>query len=164
MINLSFDLFLSITSALLGIVGTLFAIVQWKKVKNVEKLRREQLSASINRAKFLIIPNEVIEKIIMNDDIESKETLRQWLWSLHKGASDNYVALVNYYLSLEESFTYKDLEYLKKAGVITTNWEENVWRSQIVFRPENRKKSEDISYFKLDTTNYTVKQERTDNC
>jgi hypothetical protein len=94
----------------------------------------------------------------MNDDIESKETLRQWLWSLHKGASDNYVALVNYYLSLEESFTYKDLEYLKKAGVITTNWEENVWRSQIVFRPENRKKCEDISYFELDTKNYTVKR------
>ena len=158
MINLSFDLFLSITSTLFGIVGTLLAIFQWKKVKNVEKLRREQLSASINRAKFLIIPNEVIEKIIMNDDIESKETLRQWLWSLHKGASDNYVALVNYYLSLEESFTYKDLEYLKKAGVITTNWEENVWRSQIVFRPENRKKCEDISYFELDTKNYTVKR------
>jgi len=164
MINLSFDLFLSITSALFGIVGTLLAIFQWKKVKNVEKLRREQLSASINRAKFLIIPNEVIEKIIMNDDIESKETLRQWLWSLHKGASDNYVALVNYYLSLEESFTYKDLEYLKKAGVITTNWEENVWRSQIALRPENRKKSEDISHFKLNTENYTVKQKRTDNC
>jgi len=161
MINLSFDLFLSIIGTLLG---TLFAVLQWKKVKNVEKLRREQLSASINRAKFLIIPNEVIEKIIMNDDIESKETLRQWLWSLHKGASDNYVALVNYYLSLEESFTYKDLEYLKKAGVITTNWEENVWRSQIVFRPENRKKSEDISHFELDTKNYTVKQKRTDNC
>ena len=161
MINLSFDLFLSIIGTLLG---TLFAVLQWKKVKNVERLRREQLSASINRAKFLIIPNEVIEKIIMNDDIESKETLRQWLWSLHKGASDNYVALVNYYLSLEESFTYKDLEYLKKAGVITTNWEENVWRSQIVFRPENRKKSEDISHFELDTKNYTVKQKRTDNC
>jgi hypothetical protein len=155
MINLSFDLFLSIIGTLLG---TLFAVLQWKKVKNVERLRREQLSASINRAKFLIIPNEVIEKIIMNDDIESKETLRQWLWSLHKGASDNYVALVNYYLSLEESFTYKDLEYLKKAGVITTNWEENVWRSQIVFRPENRKKCEDISYFELDTKNYTVKR------
>ena len=164
MINLSFDLFLSITSTLFGIVGTLLAIFQWKKVKNVEKLRREQLSASINRAKFLIIPNEVIEKIIMNDDIESKETLRQWLWSLHKGASDNYVALVNYYLSLEKSFTYKDLEYLKKAGVITTNWEENVWRSQIALRPENRKKSEDISHFKLNTENYTVKQKRTDNC
>jgi hypothetical protein len=164
MINLSFDLFLSITGTLFGIVGTLLAFFQWKKVKNVEKLRREQLSASINRAKFLIIPNEVIEKIIMNDDIESKETLRQWLWSLHKGASDNYVALVNYYLSLEESFTYKDLEYLKKAGVITTNWEENVWRSQIVFRPENRKKSEDISHFELDTQNYTVKRKRTDNC
>ena len=161
MINLSFDLFLSIIGTLLG---TLFAVLQWKKVKNVEKLRREQLSASINRAKFLIIPNEVIEKIIMNDDIESKETLRQWLWSLHKGASDNYVALVNYYLSLEESFTYKDLEYLKKAGVITTNWEENVWRSQIALRPENRKKSEDISHFKLNTENYTVKQKRTDNC
>ena len=161
MINLSFDLFLSIIGTLLG---TLFAVLQWKKVKNVEKLRREQLSASINRAKFLIIPNEVIEKIIMNDDIESKETLRQWLWSLHKGASDNYVALVNYYLSLEESFTHKDLEYLKKAGVITTNWEENVWRSQIVFRPENRKKSEDISHFELDTQNYTVKRKRTDNC
>jgi hypothetical protein len=164
MINLSFDLFLSITGTLFGIVGTLLAFFQWKKVKNVEKLRREQLSASINRAKFLIIPNEVIEKIIMNDDIESKETLRQWLWSLHKGASDNYVALVNYYLSLEESFTYKDLEYLKKAGVITTNWEENVWRSQIVFRPENRKKSEDISHFELDTQNYTVKRKKTDNC
>jgi len=161
MINLSFDLFLSIIGTLLG---TLFAVLQWKKVKNVERLRREQLSASINRAKFLIIPNEVIEKIIMNDDIESKETLRQWLWSLHKGASDNYVALVNYYLSLEESFTYKDLEYLKKAGVITTNWEENVWRSQIALRPENRKKSEDISHFKLNTENYTVKQKRTDNC
>jgi len=76
----------------------------------VERLRREQLLASINRAKFMIIPNAVIEKILEKGNPESGETLRQWLWSLHKGASDNYMTAVYYYLSFEDKFTYEDLE------------------------------------------------------
>ena len=140
----------------LGIAGLAVAYVQWKQTKDVDRLRREQLLASINRAKFLIIPNEVIEKILEKDSPESEETLRQWLWTLHKGASDNYVTAVYYYLSFEDRFTYKDLEYAKKAGVITTNWEENIWRSLIGLRVENRKKGVSPSDFILDRSGNTV--------
>lgn len=144
----------------LGIAGLAVAYVQWKQTKDVERLRREQLLASINRAKFLIIPNEVIEKILEKDSPESEETLRQWLWTLHKGASDNYVTAVYYYLSFEDRFTYKDLEYAKKAGVITTNWEENIWRSLIGLRVENRKKGVSPSDFILDRSGETVQLPR----
>ena len=144
----------------LGIAGLAVAYVQWKQTKDVERLRREQLLASINRAKFLIIPNEVIEKILEKDSPESEETLRQWLWTLHKRASDNYVTAVYYYLSFEDRFTYKDLEYAKKAGVITTNWEENIWRSLIGLRVENRKKGVSPSDFILDRSGETVQLPR----
>jgi hypothetical protein len=144
----------------LGIAGLAVAYVQWKQTKDVDRLRREQLLASINRAKFLIIPNEVIEKILEKDSPESEETLRQWLWTLHKGASDNYVTAVYYYLSFEDRFTYKDLEYAKKAGVITTNWEENIWRSLIGLRVENRKKGVSPSDFILDRSGNTVQLPR----
>ena len=154
---MSFELLSFVIGTALGIIGLVIGFIQWKQTKNVEKLRREQLLATINRAKFLIIPNEVIEKILEGDNPESKETLRQWLWSLHKGASDNYVTAVYYYLSFEDKFTYEDLEYAKRAGIITTNWEENVWRSLIGLRPENRKKGVSPSDFHLDRSRETVR-------
>ncbi|MCB0045981.1 MAG: hypothetical protein KDD92_11155 [Caldilineaceae bacterium] len=142
---------------LLAVIGLVVAYIQWKQAKDVERLRREQLLATINRAKYLIIPNDVIEKIISSDSTESKETLRQWLWTLHKGASDNYVNAVYYYLTFEDQFTYSELDLIKKAGTITTKWEEHIWRSLIALRAENRKPGIEIPDFELDRPGSTVK-------
>jgi len=154
---MTFELLSFIIGTILGVVGLAVAYVQWKQTKDVERLRREQLLATINRAKYLIIPNDVIEKIISDDSQESKETLRQWLWTLHKGASDNYVNAVYYYLSFEDKFTYDDLERIRKAGTITTKWEEHTWRSLIALRVENRNASTKIPDFELDRPGSVVK-------
>lgn len=154
---------LSFLSSVIGILGFFFGVIQWKQTKSVERLRREQLLATINRAKYLIIPNDVIEKIISNDSPESRETLRQWLWTLHKGASDNYVNAVYYYLSFEDKFTYDDLEIIRKAGTITTKWEEHTWRSLIALRSENRKAGIKIPDFELDRPGSTVKLRKDDD-
>ena len=153
---MTFEIWSFTIGALLGMIGLAVAYIQWKQTKDVERLRREQLLASINRAKFMIIPNAVIEKILEKGNPESGETLRQWLWSLHKGASDNYMTAVYYYLSFEDQFTYDDLEFAKKAAVITTHWEEQVWRSLIGLRAENRKKGVKPSDFILERSQETA--------
>ncbi|HEY0076706.1 MAG TPA: hypothetical protein VGB77_21665 [Abditibacteriaceae bacterium] len=83
---MTFEVFSFLVGTALGVVGLSAAYIQWRQTKNVEKLRKEQLLATINRAKHLIIPNEVIEQILSKQP-ESEETLRQWLWTRHKGAS-----------------------------------------------------------------------------
>jgi hypothetical protein len=153
---MSLEILAFIIGTVLGIVGLVVAYFQWKKTKDVERLRRVQLLASINQAKFLVIPNTVVEKVFQKGNPESAETLRQWLWTLHKGTSDNYVAAVYYYLSFEDKFTYDDLEFAKKAGIVSTNWEEQVWRSLIGLREENRKKRVSPSDLTLDRTKATV--------
>lgn len=160
---MTIELLSFVIGTILGIIGLAVAYIQWKQTKDVERLRREQLLVTINRAKYLIIPNDVIEKIVSDDSQESKETLRQWLWTLHKGASDNYVNSVYYYLSFEEKFTYDDLERIRKSGTITTKWEEHTWRSLIALRTENRKSGIKIPDFELDRYGSTVKLRKDDD-
>lgn len=154
---MDFDLWSFIIGTVLGVIGLVVAYIQWRQTRDVERLRREQLLASINRAKYLIIPNDVIEKIIGEESQASKETLRQWLWTIHKGASDSYVNAVYYYLSFEEKFTYDDLDKAIKAGIITTKWEKHVWRSLIGLRSENRGNTVNIPDFELERPGSTVK-------
>jgi hypothetical protein len=150
------DLISFVIGTLLAIIGLIVAYYQWRETKDVERLRREQLLAQINRARYLIIPNEVIEIIVDKNDPRSEETLRQWIWSVHKGASDNYVQTVYFYLSTIGKFTFADLEQAKRAGVVTSNWEEDVWRSLIALREENRGKLPEDE-FVLDRSNWMTK-------
>jgi hypothetical protein len=140
----------------LGSAGLVVAYIQWRRTKNVEKLRREQLLMAINRAKHLIMPINIIERVLLDDSIESKETLREWLWALYKGASDSYVSVVHNYLSFEGSFTFDDIKCAKKSGIITTNWEEHIWLSLVALRPENRKPGTNLPEFNLDQREWIV--------
>jgi hypothetical protein len=133
----------STLSAVFGIVGTVvgfaISILQWRLTKDATKIRREQLVVAINRAEHLIMIDALIGKILDKDNPHREEQIRQWFWSLQKGTYDLYVGAVSHYLSLEPRFTYKDLEYARRAGLVNGNWQEHLWRSLIAVRPENKR-------------------------
>lgn len=122
----------------IGLIGLTLAFLQWRRARMVERLRREQSIASIKRAKDLMIPGEVVERVIRDDGEEGRELMRRWLWTLQRGASDNYVTAVNNFLASEKRFTSQDLGRVIQAGIITKGWEEEVWRSLVALRPESR--------------------------
>ncbi|MCK4404277.1 MAG: hypothetical protein KAW02_04230 [candidate division Zixibacteria bacterium] len=64
--------------------------------------------------------------------------LVRWIWIRYKGLCDLYVMMVTHFLFFEKRFTYDDLKRLVDNKVISSSWEEDIWRNLIAQRPENR--------------------------
>ncbi len=125
---------ISILSLIFGIGGTIFALIQYRSRIRVQALLKSELSVAINRIKTMISYRKYIKKLV--DNVEKPELVR-WVWEKHKGLCDLYVMMVNHCLSSERKFTYDDLKKLVDNKVISSKWEEKIWRDMISRRPEN---------------------------
>lgn len=63
--------------------------------------------------------------------------LDKWLWMNHQAACDLYLLLVEQYISLEDKFTYADLQKLCENKSLMDQWGEQHWRYLMMRRPEN---------------------------
>jgi hypothetical protein len=70
-------------------------------------------------------------------DPRREETLRRYAWQTHSNAARLYERAVRNYLSQKETFTYADFAHIKRAGIVSGQWEERVWVSLIALRSEN---------------------------
>jgi hypothetical protein len=113
------------------VFGVAFGIYQWRRTVSIERRRREQLWASLDRSRYVIWDHVMIEAYTSKD-----QSLGRWLWQNHQAACDLYISLIEQYLSQEKEFTYKDLERLCKNGFIYWKWQETQWRYLICRRPE----------------------------
>lgn len=129
---------ISISGWVMTAIGLLIAVVQTARVrvKNLEKRNREQLEMFIEDANYVSFEHEIIDKIA--DDLDDKMVLR-YLVSSHQRGCDLYRSMVDYYLSSEKRFTYKDVERVCQTPLITYRWQEDFWIGRVAMRPENKK-------------------------
>lgn len=91
----------------------------------------------INHANYVSFEHEFIDEIAMS--MEDKVVLR-YLVSWHQAGCDLYMAQVEFFLSLVDTFTYEDLKKLCNTSLISYQWQEEFWRVLVSQREENRKK------------------------
>jgi len=118
-----------------GIGGIVMAIIQHRARVRLKGVHNSQLLAALNRTNMMVGLKDNIRKMIQK--VQDAETIG-WVWSKHQGICDLYVMIVSHYLSVEKTFTYGDLKTLVQNRVITSKWEERIWRNLIGQRPENR--------------------------
>jgi hypothetical protein len=119
------------------VVGVLFAVYQYRKMKKLVQRDQEQLSIFIEDANYVSFEHELIDEIALkiNDPM-----LTRFLVSCHQRGSDLYRALVDFYLSKEEHFDYEDLKRICETPLITYKWQEVYWKGRVALRAENRNK------------------------
>jgi len=82
------------------------------------------MMTALEDARFLITNHEVVEERWA--PLAGPEIAR-WLWLSHEKASGLYQILVDQYLSLAQTFTYRHLELLAKSGFLKSRWQEEQW-------------------------------------
>ena len=124
------------TAAVLSIFGTsTFGVLQWLRAKRIEERNKEQMLVFIDRADYVSLEHELVDEIAKSVD---DRLLMRYMVSSHQAGCDLYMSLVDYYLSLQDNFSFKDLERLCNTGLITYRWQEKYWRGLIAARPENK--------------------------
>jgi len=126
------EIILTIIGTVITITSFIFGFYERTKREDTKNKRISQLWSSINRAKYAILNNKVI-----NDFTDEKDKKNK-LWLSHQAACDLYISLVEQYLSEQKKFSYIDLENLCKNKIISTEWQEKQWRILICHRKENR--------------------------
>jgi len=117
-----------------GVLGLLYAWHINKRAIQAQQLRQQQFMISLDMARFLVTNHEVVEELWAPT---AGPELTRWLWQSHEKASDLYKVLVDQYLAVTQRFKYGDLERLYKCGLLKSRWQEEQWRRQMAFRPEN---------------------------
>jgi hypothetical protein len=135
--TIDWTLLLSILSLVIGFIGTYEAIIQHRSKLNVEKMAIQDLTTTLNRIKWLVPYKKTLDKLIVNVDCNGNKALLEWIWIQYKGLSDLYLMIVTQFLNSHKTFTHDDIKRLVDNGIITTEWEETVWRNLISERPEN---------------------------
>lgn len=89
----------------------------------------------LDRANYVIYDHRIIDdQLKRNND----PTLARWLWLNHQAACDLYMNLVDFFLSQESWFTYRDLEKLRKTSIVSRPWQVKYWFAVLHRRLENR--------------------------
>ena len=120
---------------LMTAISVTIAYVQFRRTKKLTQRSKEELLGFIERTNYVNFALELI-----NEDTKNRSDTKTLLTSSDQAGSDLYRNLVNYYLSLEESFTYEDLKKVCKTPIISYRWQEDCWRTFICLRQENRTK------------------------
>ena len=126
----------SLTAAIVSIIGGgTFGVLQRLRAKRIEERNREQMLVFIDRADYVSLEHELVDEIAKSVD---DRLLMRYMVSSHQAGCDLYMSLVDYYLSLQDNFSFKDLERLCNTGLITYRWQEKYWRGLIAARSENK--------------------------
>lgn len=120
---------------IIATLSLMFGVFQFFRARSIKKRNREQLLVFLDRANYVIYDHRIIDDQLKRSD---DPTLHRWLWLTHQAACDLYMNLVDFYLSQESFFTYKDLEKLKKTPIISRPWQVKYWYTMIHRRLENR--------------------------
>jgi len=122
---------------LMTAISATIAIFQYRRTKKITQRSKEELLGFIGQSNYISSKLELIDEITKNF---SDTTLLRHLTSSQQAGIDLYKTLVNYYLSLEESFTYEDLKKIRKTPIVSYEWQEASWISFICLRKENKQK------------------------
>jgi len=126
----------SLTAAIVSIIGGgTFGVLERLRAKRIEERNREQMLVFIDRADYVSLEHELVDEIAKSVD---DRLLMRYMVSSHQAGCDLYMSLVDYYLSLQDNFSFKDLERLCNTGLITYRWQEKYWRGLIAARSENK--------------------------
>jgi len=127
---------LSIVSVVIGISGLVYAIWERNARARLNQLLDNYIFRIMEQIQSMIVYRDDINNILKN---VNDPVIREWAIEMNKGLSDLYRTSVDHFLATRSIFTFNDLEYLVKSGVVTTYWEESVWRSCVCPRSENIK-------------------------
>lgn len=122
---------------IVGVLGLFVALVQYRKTKRITDRNREQMMIFLDRANFVSFEHELLDEVTSR--LDGDHLLIRHLSTWHQAGCDLYIMMVDYYLSQEPSFGWKDLENLCKTPVITYRWQEEKWRALLLLRHENKK-------------------------
>lgn len=127
--------FLTVSGWIMTAGGLAVAAYQTVRVKRINRRNREQLLMFLSRANYVSSEHQLVDEI--NKRLDDR-ILQRYVSAGHQAGCDLYLFLVEYYLSLEERFTYEDLRRICNTPLITTKWQERHWRCLIALRAENR--------------------------
>lgn len=133
--SLTLDQYIALISLVVAVISVYFAIRQTNKVKRIDNRNKEQLLLFLDRINYLGFEHEYVDKVIVQ--LDNKVDVR-YLSSWHQSGCELYMEMVEYYLSLQDKFTYQDLEKVCNSTLVTYKWQEEFWRTLVQFRPENR--------------------------
>lgn len=126
---------LSYVSVIIGVAGLIYAIWQRRTRIRMEQVLDNYLCRLMEQVQSIIIYRDDLRSVLSGID---NPKIKEWAIENYKGCSDIYRTAVDHFLATRAHFTFKDLNHLIKAGVITTYWEEGIWRAVIGYRPENQ--------------------------
>jgi hypothetical protein len=129
--------FFTFSAWIMTAISVTITLFQIRRTKKMTQRSKEELLGFIERTNYVNFELELINEITKK---RSDPTILRHLTSSHQAGSDLYRNLVNYYLSLERSFTYVDLKKICKTPIISYKWQEDCWRTFICLREENRDK------------------------
>lgn len=158
--NLTFDQYIAIASLLVAVVSGFIAFRQTLKVKRIDNRNKEQLLLFLDRIRYLGFEHEYVDKIA--EQLDNMVDVR-YLSSWHQSGCELYMEMVEYYLSLQDDFTFDDLRKMCNSTIVSYEWQEKYWRTLVQFRPENKSKELPKELFlekkKTDRLEYREKSE-----
>lgn len=106
-----------------------------ERTKRISERRKQGLIGIIKQLSSVTVELDLIEKSTKKF---SDAIILRHLTSAHQAGRDLYQNLVTYYLSLEDSFTYTNLRNIRQMPIISSEWQDECWRSVICMREENK--------------------------
>ena len=132
------NFWLNFLSIAIGITGVALAVYEAQSKSKLEKVLKSQIVLMLTRVRVLAPWAHSIRTDIKKYSTPANSNMNKYLWTQYQGINDLYTQMVGYYLQYESSFTYTDLKTMIDNDFINSHWQEEVWRSLMVHRPENR--------------------------
>src|ERR1044071_1594661 len=111
---------LNVSGWMMTALGLTVAYFQYLRTRRIKKRSKEEMLGFIDRANYVSFEHELIDELSRKI---SDPVMVRYLCASHQSGCDLYRNLVNYYLSLEETFTYEDLKKLCQTPLITYTWQ-----------------------------------------
>lgn len=143
-------------SLIVGIVGLVLAYLQYRSRARVEDARSTVFITLVDRINRLVSSTSYIRRVLKEMD---RDEIASILWQQQKGLSSLYAHTVSLIVMHERRFTYDDLARMVTSGHVTGRWEEEIWRTAIALKPENRDRPVPDWHFPKKAKNQTKAKE-----